>query len=925
LRGPRRRVSKGESASKELLFRRDDYLDFIDLGRLPKKAGVPGHMLQHLIVKELSDNALDACDRAERPGAVEISVDADGNLIIADQGTGIDKTPQELATEVYCVARPMVSSKLLRKASRGAIGNGLRCCMGWITATQGALQVETGRYRVTLKPERDGKTHIVDIEDVDPLPGTRLTVIAGEQRFEQRHLAWALDAIELARRSDEPAFKRKPSVHWFDADTFLDLLMTADGNPNVREFLDRFDGCSGSAVRSEIAANFQRRGIKTITTREEAAALLAKAQALTTPLPAKALKPLGRDAIVCDGYALAEGCFTDGTHEPVAAIPFIVEAWVNAYDPKEGRPHFAGRFYMNRTKALTRYEGEPQAGWLALDVGNASVLHDVPEGPHYAIDIAISSPYFIALNDGKEPDCHPFADAIEQAVGKAANNKAARDIASLMTAHEKEVARIRARHERDREAEEQATQRIRDREEQQRVKAERERAIAERKAKPTIREAVMRLLPQAIEDAAEGGFYFNTRHLVYDIRERVRQLSGKPLLQSYFDALVTELEAERGEVLHPNLIREARGNLYLPHADEPIPLGTLNVRSFTRLPWTFAGLLVIEKDDLALMLKKSGFCEQHDCAVMSCKGFTTRAGRDLVDKIVDTGEPVRVFSVHDADAAGTLIHHTLQHATRARDARKIEVIDFGLHSWEGLALGLQVEAVEIEYTSKGKPKHRPVGEDVRRRADPAPTGETWEQWLQHSRVELNAMKPLEMRAWLDRHMAERAAGKVIPPDDILTERFGERVRPRAERAVTDRIEQQRLEQIEAIEGDLAGQVEAIDAEKTEATKDIQAEIDRITADLRQQLAAVSAPFNDRISEAKAEAQSATQAVEAEINEIDQEADIAALIEAMTPAPEVLKAKIGETFTGTPAAHWSTVLDQIADGTEVEGIDAGGAA
>src|SRR4051794_13297177 len=349
---------QGESASRELLFRREDYLDFIDLGRLPKKAGVPGHMLRHLIVKELSDNALDACDRAERPGAVEISVDADGNLIVADHGTGIDKAPQELATDVYCVARPMVSSKLLRKASRGAIGNGLRCCMGWLTATQGMLQVRTGRYHVTLKPERDGTTHIVDAEEIDPVPGTRLKVIAGEQRFEDKHLAWARDAIELARRSGEPAFKRKPSAHWFDVDTFHDLLMTADGNPNVRDFLNRFDGCSGSAVRSEIAANFQRRGVNTIKTRGEAAGLLTKGQELTTALPAKALRPLGRDAIVCDGYALvADGTFTDGTHEPVATIPFIVEAWVNAYDPKEDKPHFAGRFYMNRTKALTHYNG----------------------------------------------------------------------------------------------------------------------------------------------------------------------------------------------------------------------------------------------------------------------------------------------------------------------------------------------------------------------------------------------------------------------------------------------------------------------------------------------------------------------------------------------------------------------------------------
>jgi hypothetical protein len=771
---------------------------------------VPGHMLRHLIVKELSDNALDAADRADRPGAVKISVDADGNLIVADHGTGIDKTPQELATDVYCVARPMVSSKLLRKASRGAIGNGLRCCVGWITATQAMLQVRTGRYRVTLKPERDGTTSIVDAEEIDPVPGTRLKVIAGEQRFEDKHLAWARDAIELARRSGEPAFKRKPSAHWFDVDTFHDLLMTADGNPNVRDFLNRFDGCSGSEVRSEIAANFQRRGVNTIKTRGEAAELLTKAQELTTALPAKALRPLGRDAIVCDGYAMMAGTFTDGSHEPKATIPFIVEAWVNAYDPQEDKPYFSGRFYMNRTKALTRYDGILRSDWLDLTVGNVRMVVDIPDGPHYAVDIAITSPYFIALNDGKEPDCRLFADEIEQAVVKAANSEAARDIAAQLTAHEKQVANI------------------------------------------------------------------------------------QPLLQAYFDALVTDLEAERGEALHPNLIREARGNLYLPHIEDPVPLGTLNVRSFTRLPWTFASVMVIEKDDLALMAKKSGFCEHYDCAVLSCKGFTTRAGRDLIDKIVDTGEPVRVFSVHDADAAGTLIHHTLQNATRARGARKIQIIDFGLQPWEGVALGLQVEEVEIEYTKDGKQRKRPVGEYVQHHTEPAPTGETWDQWLQHSRVELNAMKPLEMRAWLDGKMAEHDVSKLIPPDDILTDQFMERVREPVEDAVETAIARRRDDLIAAIE-----------AEQDEATKEIQAEIDRITADLRAQKARVSAPFVERIETARSEALA-----------IDRETVVRWVIRQMTPDVELLRTAINGTFAHEPELRWSTALNQIADDTEV---------
>ena len=72
-----------------------------------------------------------------------------------------------------------------------------------------------------------------------------------------------------------------------------------------------------------------------------------------------------------------------------------------------------------------------------------------------------------------------------------------------------------------------------------------------------------------------------------------------------------------------------------------------------------------------------------------------------------------MFSVHDGDWAGTLIQHTLQHATLARAARKIEIVDLGLQPWEGIALGLSVEKMPVSYTKNGKPMRRPVGDYVR--------------------------------------------------------------------------------------------------------------------------------------------------------------------------------------------------------------------
>ena len=144
------------------------------------------------------------------------------------------------------------------------------------------------------------------------------------------------------------------------------------------------------------------------------------------------------------------------------------------------------------------------------------------------------------------------------------------------------------------------------------------------------------------------------------------------------------------------MYREPRGSITHPHRNETITLGTLMVEEYERPEWTFNKVLYIEKEGAQEALKQNRWCERHDCAVMSSKGFSTRAARDLIDKLVEHDEPVEVFCVHDADAAGTMIYQTLQEATKARGARKIKIINLGLEPWEAIGMGLEVETLEAD-------------------------------------------------------------------------------------------------------------------------------------------------------------------------------------------------------------------------------------
>src|SRR5262249_11868573 len=258
------------------------------------------------------------------------------------------------------------------------------------------------------------------------------------------------------------------------------------------------------------------------------------------------------------------------------------------------------------------------------------------------------------------------------------------------------------------------------------------------------------------EVSGDGRYRFNQRQLLYRLRPIVRNEIGDDLTTKNFAAIITDYEAENGEI--PGMYREPRGTIYHPHREETITRGTLMVEDYERPPWTFNKLVYVEKEGFSEALKAERWAERHDCALLSSKGFTTRAARDLVDLLAEHDELVTIFCVHDADAFGTLIYDTFQGATKARGARKVKIINLGLEPWEALAMGLDVETV------KAGDQRKPVAAYVTEHQYEEPEG-NWAEWLQTKRVELNAMSTPEFIRWLDSKMA--AYDKLIPPAAVL--------------------------------------------------------------------------------------------------------------------------------------------------------------
>ena len=108
---------------------------FRTLDGLTQKAGVSRDLLPRLVLKELADNGLDAgavVEVGELPKGRGYFVDDDGPGFVDDDG--LDATPEEIA-HLFSIRRPLVSSKLLRLPTRGAVGNGLRVVAGAVLAS----------------------------------------------------------------------------------------------------------------------------------------------------------------------------------------------------------------------------------------------------------------------------------------------------------------------------------------------------------------------------------------------------------------------------------------------------------------------------------------------------------------------------------------------------------------------------------------------------------------------------------------------------------------------------------------------------------------------------------------------------------------------------------------------------------------------
>src|SRR5262249_4365173 len=280
-------------APQNLKFEREDWALFRTVEGLQQKAGVPKNMLPRLVMKELTDNALD------EGGQVRVGKLPNGGYFVEDDGGGIDGTPAEIA-RLFSISRPLVSTKLLRLPTRGALGNGLRVVAGAVLASAGTLTVVTRNRRIKLKPDYDGTTKVLHETKVYFPTGTRIEISFGPALSDDyQALHWAQLACRLAQGK---VYIGRSSPWWYDAPQFQELLY-ARGTTPVRELIANLDGCTGGHAGMIVAAAKLNRALCNTVTREQATDLLEAARLHAKPVTQERLGAIGPDAFPDCTYA----------------------------------------------------------------------------------------------------------------------------------------------------------------------------------------------------------------------------------------------------------------------------------------------------------------------------------------------------------------------------------------------------------------------------------------------------------------------------------------------------------------------------------------------------------------------------------------------------------------------------------------------
>jgi hypothetical protein len=310
-----------------------------------------------------------------------------------------------------------------------------------------------------------------------------------------------------------------------------------------------------------------------------------------------------------------------------------------------------------------------------------------------------------------------------------------------------------------------------------------------------FKEAAAKIMEQAYNHASGNGQYpALARQIYYAARPYIQEKVGRPLDSKYFtQVLLPDYLKEHPQCRRWFTAYDARGHLIEPHGGKIVNLGTNEVRDYLRKlhdpklidsafstanidflgpKHNFGALLFIEKEGFGPLIHRAAIPDRFDIAVMSTKGMSVTAARELADEVCSKFD-IPLLTLRDFDKTGFSISGTLQRDTRRYEFRnQIEVIELGLGLEDVEDLGL-IEQFEHQVVRKAR-KSKLVENLRDNGASEAEIDFMFADWDEHKclrRVELNALSSPQMVQFIEDKLIEHGIEKIVPNAATLAEAY----------------------------------------------------------------------------------------------------------------------------------------------------------
>ena len=732
--------------------------DFFTVNGLQSSTGQTSRDFGNVVLKELIDNALDACESAGIEPRINVAANYTDNgqmvLTVSDNGAGLDGAIVEKILDFDT----RTSDKAAYKSpTRGAQGNALKTIFGIPTALGGGLvTIESKglRHEISFNVSQSG-LNVETLHNVTPISesiGTTVKVLMPQLHLTEAQRwvkAFALfnshcwvnfeSKIGTLNTNDNASVfypkltdcrkitpdKPTNANSYSPADFFkLTAMQGEQTKTTAYEFVRTFDGLSSKLKAKQIIDPLELSGKKVadiFNDRAKVTALHSAMKLASKPIQHKHLGAIGETNLLArlndvtnHKYKKIEGVI-DG-------VPYIFEVLIADCSDSEGE--FLG---VNHSPTYNDFLSDC---YFRVDkvsgIGIRGLMDSVIDRTKYTFICHLIG---IGLN---------FKDKGKTSLDLP--HDVQNEIAAAIVQVGKSIKRGAGVVRMDGEKE------------------------------PTFKAACFEVLNNAIALATNNDKTpMSVRGVYYKVRELIQSFKSKPLEYDTFTDILTQFWAVNGR--NKKVYSDARGLMYEPHSGVFLPLGSMEVDGYEFPPFQFDKILFIEKKGLWHTIKSGNLHQKYDMAVIASEGFATVAIRDLLER-AQTSEKMTIFALHDADPAGYEIARTLQEATRTMPNHNITVIDLGLFVQDALDIGIEPETFERGNKLSQKLNlnaiERELFEGVPAKNDKG------KPCFKCKRIELNALSAGQLVDYIDsgitRAIAENGlTNKVIPPETVLSE------------------------------------------------------------------------------------------------------------------------------------------------------------